>query len=484
MKKFGGDMMKKNYLIAVAAAALMLASEVAWAADVSFSGQFRPRFQSSDDFSDLTDSRNYFTTRARLNAKAKVNANTEVFLQLQSVGTWGAANGANSDDSTLNADQGTRVSIGDAASANDRLKDVGFHQAYLTLKNFMGKAVDAKIGRQQVVLDGHRLFGHTGWTDGGQTSDAIRLDHSAGNHTLNYVYIAGTENESNAANDDLNYNVHVFRANTQGVMGGDLTGMFVVVDDNLATGMDDDNTWYTVGARQKGKLGGLDYRVEYYHQFGDGAVRATAANFSGAYATTPNNSASIDRSASMVGLRVGKTFKNAALSPTITLWFDSLSGTDDSNASGDEWGTFDTHYDTGHKFYGFMDLYLSAPGATTGYYGLQDIALKTKWKLSDTNTLKADFHHFQTQTELNDGDSDTLRTNDASFGSNAVGTMEGDLGQEIDLTLVHKYDSNTKVVAGYSHYFATEAFRSLKLGYADANHGDADWMYLMIDTKF
>ena len=73
--------MKKNYLLAIAVAALMLASEVAWAADITFSGQFRPRFQSSDDFTDTTDSRNYFTQRTRLNAKAVVNANTEVFLQ-------------------------------------------------------------------------------------------------------------------------------------------------------------------------------------------------------------------------------------------------------------------------------------------------------------------------------------------------------------------------------------------------------------------
>ena len=69
-------MMKKNYLMAIAVAALMLASEVAWAADISFSGQFRPRFQSSDDWSDATDSRNYFTTRARLNATAAVFTST------------------------------------------------------------------------------------------------------------------------------------------------------------------------------------------------------------------------------------------------------------------------------------------------------------------------------------------------------------------------------------------------------------------------
>jgi len=408
-----------------------------------------------------------------------VNANTEVFLQFQSIGRWGSDTmlaGANGADET-----GTRSSIGDGESASDGLADVGFHQAYLTLKSFMGQAVNVKIGRQQVVLDGHRLFGHTGWTDGGQSSDAIRLDHSAGNHTINYIYIAGLENESNTTNTSANVNFHVLRANTQGIMGGDLTGMFVIVDDDsAATSFDDQNQWYTIGARQKGKAGGLDYRVEYYHQFGDGAVPATASSFSGAYTTTPTNSSEHDRSASMVGVRVGKTFKNAKLSPTFTLWYDSLSGTDDSDASGNDWGTFDTHMDTGHKFYGFMDLFLGQSGGKTAYFGLQDYAIKTKWKVSAKNTFKADFHHFRTQTDMSTSDSDTLITNSSKLVAQDT-SDSGDLGTEIDLTLVHKYDSNTKLVFGYSHYSSTQMMAALRNG---GKNDDSDWAYVMVDTKF
>jgi len=460
-------------------AALMLASEVAWAADVSFSGQFRPRWQSNEDFSDVSNPRNNFTQRTRLNAKASVNANTEVFLQFQSIGRWGSDTGLDGTGASQDA-VGTRSSTGDAESASDGLADVGFHQAYLTLKNFMGKAINVKIGRQQVVLDGHRLFGHTGWTDGGQSSDAVRLDHSAGNHTLNYIYIAGVENEGTGSLTDANTNFHIVRAATQGVMGGDLTGMFVVVDDDATggTGLDDSNQWYTMGFRQKGKLNSLDYRVEYYHQFGDGQVPATAAAFSGAY-TSATNSASIDRSAHMFGLRVGKTFANAQFSPTITLWFDSLSGTDDDDATDDNWGTFDTHMDTGHKFYGLMDLYLGQSGGKTGYYGLEDFAIKTKFKLSGQNTLKMDLHHFRTQTDLGDNDSDTLVTNDSKMGAQSADG--GDLGQELDLTLVHKYDANTKIVAGYSHYWSSQTLAALRNG---GDNQYADWMYVMVDTKF
>ena len=83
--------MKKNHFIAIGVAALMLASTVAQAADVSFSGQFRPRFEVQEDANDITSPRSSFATRIRLNAKANINANTSAFLQFQSVGTWGNA---------------------------------------------------------------------------------------------------------------------------------------------------------------------------------------------------------------------------------------------------------------------------------------------------------------------------------------------------------------------------------------------------------
>jgi len=482
--------MKRNMFIAISVAALMLATTVAQAADISFSGQFRPRLESNEDADGATSTRPAFHTRVRLNAKANVNANTEVFLQFQSVGTWG--NAGLSTDGDNNTDR-------DSSIGSDVLNDVGFHQAYVTLKNVAGKAVNAKIGRQEVVLDGHRLFGHTGWTTGAQTNDAIRLDHSAGNHTLNYIYIASSEAGSESTAADGNYDIHIFRAATQGVMGGDLAGYFVINKDEAlgdATLSRDNNTWYTVGARQKGKLSGLDYRVEYYHQFGDGQVAAAnQTDFAGAYdnvtGSTAVDTSDIDRDAYMFGIRLGKTFSNAKFSPTITLWYDLLSGQDDESALGSEMSQFNTQQDTGHKFYGFMDQFTGAANSGTNNLGLQDIALKTKWKLSATNTFKADFHQFLTDTNLDDDDSNTLREQlTGAFATTAAGGGTGlsdDLGQEIDLTLVHKYDANTKIVAGYSHYFTT-----ITHGFLNGSGGtigrtamdDQDWWYLMFDTKF
>jgi hypothetical protein len=475
--------MKRNLILTILVAAFMLASEVAWAADVSFSGQFRPRFNIDNDAAEATSSSNFFDTRVRLNAKANVNANTEVFLQFQSVGTWGSDTSAD----------GTRVSEGGGADqASDILNDVGFHQAYLILKNFGGYGADAKIGRQEVVVDGHRLFGHTGWTQGAETKDAIRLTHAAGNHTINYTFIKALENDATTTSTRQDDDVHFVHVSTQGVLGGALTGIFTFTDDDAANNSanwEDDNEWYTIGARQKGKLGGLDYRVEFYHQFGDGGEIAVdcACGITGANA---EDSTSVDRDAQMFGMRVGKTFKNVAWSPTVTLWFDSLSGVDDDDANSSDWGAFDTMYDTGHKFYGFQDFFLNRAGASTGYYGLEDYAIKFKGSPRPGWTAKMDWHHFRTQTDIGGAEADTMVAADPTL--NDATTQDPDLGTEVDLTLVHKYDSNTKISLGYSHYWTTHTFGVLNVcgaacnggtGSGDVN-GDSHWTYVQIDTKF
>jgi len=476
--------MKKNYFIAIAVTTLMLLGTVAQAADVNFSGQFRPRLNFDSDSSDTTSNSAIFDTRVRLNAKANVNANTEVFLQFQSVGSWGT------DYTGSAGTTGTRQSLGGGNDqASDQLDDVGFHQAYLTLKNLAGLNADLKIGRQEVVIGGHRLFGHTGWTQGAETKDAIRLSHAAGNHNVGYTYIAADNGQSmlNLNKDDED--VHIVTASTQGVLGGSLEGIFTwTIDGNTsATAWEDEMDWFTIGARQKGKLAGLDYRVEFYHQFGDAGALANAVGDMAVTGVTADGG-SVDRDAQLLGVRIGKTFKNTTGKPSITLWYDNVSGQDDEDSSSGDWGAFDVMYDTGHKFYGFMDVFLNRTGANTGYYGLQDIALKTKITPIPGWTLKADYHHFRTQTDIDGSDADTVVAADASL----VNAMDPDLGSELDVTLVHKYDANTKIVFGISKYWTSYTFAALNRGpgalgnttnNADSND-DADWGYIMIDTKF
>ena len=487
--------MKKNYFIAIAVAALMLASTVAQASDISFSGQIRPRLETrNQDFDDDTGMNTFWQTRVRLNATVKANDQVGAFIQLQSVGIWGLDNKGGTD-----SNRGTRAAQGGAGDeASDSLDDVGLHQAYLTIKNLYGTGFDLKMGRQEVVIDGHRLYGHTGWTNGAQTNDALRLTHAAGNHNISYTFIKGLEeailatqdgNTGVDQGDNSDVNHHILHASTEGVLGGSLSGIFVLYDDGGGAVNTIGDEWYTVGARQKGKLGGLDYRVEFYHQFGDACGDACALY---AY-TTETDGDSVDRDAQMFGIRVGKTFKNVAMSPTVTLWYDFLSGTDDADVTNGDYSTFDTIQDTGHKFYGFMDHFLARNGAKEGRLGLQDFAIKTKMSPREGWLLKADWHQFWTDVDLSENA--TIAALDLKNGTGTVapGTATDwskDLGNELDITLVHKYNSNAKIVFGYSHYWNSSLFSALnpaqqQAGAASNVEGDdSDWAYVMIDTKF
>jgi len=163
-----------------------------------------------------------------------------------------------------------------------------------------------------------------------------------------------------------------------------------------------------------------------------------------------------------------------------------LSGQDDDDAAGGDFGQFNTLYDTGHKFYGFQDFYLANNGSGTGFYGLIDFAIKGKVSPAPGWTAKADLHMFSTQSGIDGADADVVVAADATIGSDNA--RDTDLGQELDLTLVHKYDANTNIAIGYSHYWTTQTFAELNGGSGASasvqNTGGADWFYVQADTKF
>jgi hypothetical protein len=465
--------MKKNFLTAAALTviAFFVATTIAQAADVNFSGQLRSRFESNGQsgggaFNDANRNDDFIASRVRLNASVNVNDSTSAFIQMQSNRTWG--NNVETGGTLAN-----NAGSGNAAlSPSDADASVGLHQAYFTLKNFATLPVDLQIGRQQVVLDGHRLFGHTGWTTGAQTHDAIRLTHAHDNMTLVYAYSLGNESDrvTNDAGDLDDIDVHLVYANMQGILGGGLSLYFVGQIDGCGntaaagTCSNTANDIYTVGFRQAGQLFGIDYRGEYYHQWGDARADATATALGHASLANQGN---IDRDAYMFGVRIGKKFNNVAMKPSLTFWYDELSGTDQSDVNGNEWGTFNTLFDTGHKFYGHMDLFLNSVNGGTVGLGLHDAAIKASIQPMAGWTIKGAFHWFET---------DTLTTAAQALNT---GTVDEDLGTELDLAIVHKYNANTVISAGYSIFTADQLFNEQR-----QTTEDADWAYVSFDVKF
>jgi hypothetical protein len=460
--------MRRNFFTAFAGVVsfLMIGAMTADAADITFGGRIRPRYEYWDLKTRNADSDAQFVNMmVRLQAKAKIDDNTSAFIQLQSNSRFGADNG------------GFGQSIpGSPGQPNDTTTDVGIHQAYFTLNKLFGAPIDLQLGRQQLILDGHRLFGNTVWTQGMQSHDALRLTHSHDNLTLLYAYSKGAElaaqGEAGAvfggpSSDDVDdVDVHIMWANYKGLIGDNssTSAYLVLVDQDCNstdlpdfTGVCGSGTgegtavgsadFWTIGARQAGGFGDLSYRGEFYYQTGK-------SNLGG------------DLDAFMIGLRAGYKATNVAMKPGITLWYDYLSGSSASDLAQGDQGDFRTLFDTGHKYYGLMDLFLGSPtgnGPTHPRGGLVDYAVKASIQPMANATLKADFHHFELAED--NGGSSTL-------------------GQELDLTLVHKCSDSTTMSVGYSHFFARELLSSYNGTTRIQNFEDSDWLYVMFDVMF
>ncbi len=468
--------MKKNFVTvaAIMVSAIFVATTIAQAADVTFSGSMKTRLEVNEqsDFNNQTNPDEFIQSRVRLNADAKINDTTSAFIQMQSVRTWG--NGLTSSVSTPSG------SGNSSFTANESDASVGLHQAFFTLKNFATLPVDLKMGRQEIVLDGHRLFGNTLWTIGAQTHDAIRLTHAHDNMTLTYAYIRGREDARTTGvdpNDINDTDVHVAYLNFQGILGGAFSANYTFLKDGCgpasATGtcLNYANDIHNLGFRQAGQLYGIDYRGEFNYQFGD--ARGTANTINNAVTGTPFTIANnIDRQAYMFGVRIGKSFKDVTLQPKLTLWYDYLSGTSEEDARNNDVKSFNTLFDTGHKFYGLMDNYLGvgAGGAANGTagLGLQDAAIKTQISPMPGWTLKADYHWFHTA----EGYAATAA---------GVGNNDNDLGTELDVTLVNKYNANTNISLGFSNYGTTATYKNIK-GFTRGDN--ANWAYVMFDVNF
>ena len=488
--------MKKNFLtvIAMTVVAFFVSTEIAKAADISFSGQVRTRWEVSEHLGNgavagggdsngpgmNNQPHDFVIQSTRLAAKANINDTTSAFVQLQSSRTWGGSSNGSNGAGSGNA----------SSSADNQDASVGLHQAYFTIKNFANLPMgwDAKVGRQEIKLDGWRLFGNTIWTTGMQVHDAVRLTHKHDNLTASLMYILRNEDGRTTDQNDANdFDVYAAHVNVKGVLGGQFSGYYVYSDNGCGTKVtasttneegcsNYSNDFHTIGGRQAGKIFGLNYRAELYYQFGDatGIVDSTG----GTDHSSVTAGAEIDREAYMYGIRIGKGFSNVATKPAVTLWYDYLSGTSDDDLKNGKWKSFDTLYDTGHKYYGLQDLFLGVgsggPKGTQGL-GLQDLAVKLKMNPVAGWTLKADYHYFYTA----EGPAASIHVSDSTGSSSGDNSF---LGNELDLTLINKWNSATKVIIGYSNFNASQTFRRIRNATTGAN--DANWAYVQFDVKF
>lgn len=550
--------MRKNLATAlsVLAALFFVGASLAEAVDFNFGGEIRERYEMNGmDYNPNTPMDKWFTSRVRFDAGAKLNDSTSAFIQMQSVNTWGANGGTGGTCNGVSGAncQGLYYSSGTGqaglAGSDNGGNGVGIHQAYVVVKNFFTIPVDLKVGRQIIALDGHRLLGDADWTPGGRTHDAILLSHAHDNMTFVYAYSkAVTSGRTLQTGDILNTmdaDAHVLWANFKNLPheNSSTSLYFIAVNaggfttqggsSNVAgsinasgvvqNGVTARNNIYTYGFRQEGKkvpqAFGIDYRGEFYYQGGQaetdsacagavGDIGVAGTGCSGNNYYKDNGFASgkgsgVGRSAYMYGLRLGKQFDEITWKPSVTLWYDYLSGTTDNDIQHGRYGTFNTLFSTGHKYYGLMNNFLPSATLGTSSLGLRDFAGKLSVEPLDSVKVNLDMHQFWTATNLttNPMIASSLYGNESGTGPCPSGSgcnksQGSNLGQELDLTVTHKYNQFTTFMVGYSHYWATDLFHavsplSASNAYANgngnvgtSNSAGGDWAYVQMDVKF
>src|SRR3989441_3393272 len=181
-------------LAVFAVGGVMVAADPAFAKtdmdQLTIGGEARIRYEIRNNTSLNSNNSNESAAmhRIRVNVGYDLTPDVSFFAQLQDARVWGTeGNGL--------AGGPAGSGIGTVSAANLGGTGVDLHQGYILLKNVLVSGLSVKAGRQEIIFGDHRLFGNFGWSQVGNSFDAVRLTHSMpiGDVDLFWARIADTE---------------------------------------------------------------------------------------------------------------------------------------------------------------------------------------------------------------------------------------------------------------------------------------------------
>src|SRR2546422_2262105 len=163
--------------------------------NLTIGGEARVRYEyrTAVYFGGTTGNLSYATDRIRVNVGYDLTPDVSFFAQIQDARAWGG-------EITGGAGGQVNSGIGAVSSANQtfgaNVNGIDLHQGYIQLRNVLVPGLSVKAGRQEIIFGDHRLFGNFGWSQIGNSFDAVRLTHSMpiGDVDLFWARIIDTEN--------------------------------------------------------------------------------------------------------------------------------------------------------------------------------------------------------------------------------------------------------------------------------------------------
>jgi hypothetical protein len=430
----------------ILSAIVCMGLSTAFAQQATMSLQFKPRMEYRDGYMTLPseNSEPSFHVNNRVRLQLGYTAKKlEVVVQPQYVYVWGQ-NAFNS-----------------AADNN-----LSMYQAYAQL-NLYGKNIDSthtvdqfalRLGRQELNYDGGRILSNLDWAPQGIRHDAALfiLEHKGWS-----IQAGAGFNQESATLFGSTYSKNMYKSFQMIRLhkeGERFNGSLLLFKDDFQKFLYDSagnatadgiNSRINAGTYLNVKLSNhLDIESEVYTQQG-------------------TDQAGAQLNAWLFNLQL--TYKAINGNLTVTPGIDYVSGnnglaTDSINRS------FFPTYGINHKFYGYMDyFYVASPFGTAG---LQDVFVRTSYKINGKWGTALHMHYFSTANNIND-------VNDPGKAADPY------LGTEVDWILNHQFADNAHIQFGACMMLGSETLKQIKgLPETAASTGMFTYLQFVVTPRF
>jgi hypothetical protein len=424
--------MKKSYLIIL----FILAASYAHA-QFSISAQLRPRAELdrgvAQPVNDTMSASYFVSQRTRISLDFN-QPKYQMRFTLQDVHVWGDGN--------------VYTPTGMLASTNS----LNVYEAWFKIK--FGDYSNLTVGRQELKYDDQRLIAWRNWNQYGLSYDAAVFNwlkndveinagvsyNNAMNHQNGKPDFQSTLFDATNLMKTLSF-VRIHRKINEAVSASVLVtaaGYQKDGDNRIIYLMPTGGLWLGINS------GSFDATINAYYQTG----RAQSGKEVSAFLLTANP-----------GIRAGKLRLGAGI--------DYVSGDDASDINyNKKEKTFNQMYGAVFTYFGSMNLY-SYMKSSTANGGLIDIYPNIEMNINKKHSARAFFHLFNL-------------ANDVMISNQLI--TDKNLGQEIDLMYIYKYNQDLMLQAGFSYYFMTDTFERVKK--YDVGHTQEPlWGWVMLTFK-
>ncbi|WP_264566065.1 alginate export family protein [Flavobacterium sp. N3904] len=436
-------------------------------AQLTATGQFRPRAEFRDGYSTLqtagADPAYFISQRTRLNV-GYTGYRFRFFTSIQDVRVWGQ------DASTINR---PTTAENNGIQLHEAWGEIMLNDTVSSIEN-----LSLKIGRQEISYDDQKLLGGLDWLQQARYHDAIILKYynkgwiadfgAAFNQNkellagtiYNGVPAAGSGYPAGTNNLGTNYKSFEYVYLAKKFFFGDISFLLLSDNFNKYTNVTSGTPPVVTKVNQEGvwtrNTVGVYYNVNVMRKLN---IVGSLYNQGG----HDKNGRSLNSNLFSIStaLQVGRKL---FVGPGV----DYLSGNDGTETvtATSQNHQFDPLYGTPHKFWGSMDYFYAASGF--GAQGLLDYYFKAKYNFKDNLILFADLHGFEAGNTLSNG---------------AGGTQTKYLGTELDLKISYNLTKIVNIEGGYSIMKAKKSMASAQVkNVANANL-TPQWAYVMVNIK-